>query len=58
MGSFIANSMKSEDITEVGEQESGIQYSGDYGIEDITYDPDANTLSLSTWQDEGCTAVV
>ena len=58
VGSFIANSMKSEDITEVGEQESGIQYSGDYGIEDITYDPDANTLSLSTWQDEGCTAVV
>ncbi len=58
VGSFIANSMKSGDIAEAGEQESEVQYSGDYGIEDITYDPDSKKLSLFTWQAENCTAVV
>ncbi len=58
VGSFITNAMKSEDIVEAGEQESEVQYSGDYGIEDITYDPDTNTLTLTTWQIQNCKAVV
>ncbi len=58
LGSFIVKAMKSEDIVEAGEQDSEVQYSGDYGIEDITYDPDTNTLSLFTWQEQDCTAIV
>ena len=58
LGGFITNAMKSEDIIEAGEQESDVQYSGDYGIEDVTFDTNTNTLSLFTWQIEDCTAVV
>ena len=58
LGGFITNAMKSEDIIEAGEQESDVQYSGDYGIEDVTFDTDTSTLSLYTWQIEDCTAVV
>jgi len=58
LGNFIVKAMKSEDIVEAGEQDSEVQYSGDYGIEDITYDPDTNTLSLFTWQEQDCSAIV